>query len=658
MVLGFQWDLARQTERLDWLVAQLPRYAAWGYRELYLHLEDAVEYPSLPGIARRGAYSHRQLGKLVDAATKAGIGVVPIVNLLGHTQYLIKVPSLRDLNELRDEKGRALPRGQICPVHPRTGEVAARLLRDVAPFCTAGKVHVGLDESFMLGRHPLSRRDIAEHGLDGHFARYVQRLSYLTRDLALRLGMWADMLYFLPGAIRHLPAGIVAYDWYYYPFRRLPRVEMYNFAERDLAEPLQARGIEYWGCPMNGAFRHEPLPVFRERLANIRSWWNRCRRVRAAGMLVSSWEPSHLSAELATAVDAAAASLWLGPKANDHEAMLAHGFKRAFPRLPSLYAALGAVAALKADRNAWCGYAHWERNDRWDVGVALGSSHTEPHSTPTASGRFPAALDASLRFRAYLLRRDVFAQRLSSDVAQLRQLLQRRRHRAGKQGRSSASARSGDPTVVPIVRKLLEVRRSVDRFDHEVAAARTAARAMQSRTRTRLPAGPNEKMIGRDAERLRKIRRWIRRALDGDLGSIRTASPVLGRCQLQFVVWNFAPAVQEVVLEQRGRDGTWKPIHRRFTVEFRAAAARRRTDIRRQFSAPVSSSGVKLRIAIRGVGQVKIGCPTLTDGATQMNPIGWRPTQWKLLGKPAPQRGLPRFDREKNQGTITLRFAK
>jgi len=110
----FQWDLARQVERLDFLLRLLPRYADWGYQELYLHLEDAVEYPSLPGVARSDAYSHRQFARLVDAATRAGIAVVPIVNLLGHTQYLIKVPELRDLNELRDASGRpARPRPDL-----------------------------------------------------------------------------------------------------------------------------------------------------------------------------------------------------------------------------------------------------------------------------------------------------------------------------------------------------------------------------------------------------------------------------------------------------------------------------------------------------------------------------------------------------------------
>ena len=76
------------------------------------------------------------------------------------------------------------------------------------------------------------------------------------------------------------------------------------------APPLRAHGIEYWGCPMNGAFRYEPLPLFGDRLDNLRSWWSRCQRVGAAGFLVTSWEAYRLALELTTVVDAAAANFW------------------------------------------------------------------------------------------------------------------------------------------------------------------------------------------------------------------------------------------------------------------------------------------------------------------------------------------------------------
>ena len=420
---AFQWDLARQVERLDWLLAQLPRYAEWGYNELYLHLEDAVEYPSLPGVARADAYACRQLETLVHAAQRVGIGVVPIVNLLGHTQYLIKVPELRDLNELRAPNGTALDRGQLCPVHPRTLEIAGKLLDDMAPFCTAGKVHVGLDESFLLGRHPRSRREIARLGLARHFADYVGRLRTLTRRRGLGMGLWADMLYFLPEAVPLLPRDVAAYEWYYYPFRRRPKVEFFNFAESDVGERLVARGVEYWGCPMNGAFRFEPLPHFTDRLENIVSWWRRCHRLKAAGMLVTSWEPNRLAIELTTVVDAAAASLWLDGE-QEPRAMLERGFARVFggrngrkkaqkaQKGKAVEARVAATVALACDRYPFGGYPRWQINARWDV-----VSRRESSATYTREEKYfrelvrqardlPEALRSSVEFRWYLAFRD------------------------------------------------------------------------------------------------------------------------------------------------------------------------------------------------------------------------------------------------------------
>ena len=420
MIRAFQWDLARQVERLEWLLRQLPRYADWGYEELYLHLEDAVEYPSLPTVARVDAYRHKDLLRLVRAASDVGIKTVPIVNLLGHTQYLIKTAELRDLNELRAEDGTALDRGQICPVHPRTIEVAKKLLRDVAPFCTAGKVHLGLDESFHLGRHPRSQREIERIGLAGHFARYVTKLHRLTQTAGLEMGMWGDMFYFLPDAIRQLPRGITVYEWYYHAFKRHPRVELFNFAEFDLTTPLRERGVERFGCPMNGAFRFEPLPHFGDRMGNILAWWRHGQRTGAKGFLVSSWEPYRLAIELTTAIDAAAATLWLQPGITDPREMLAEGFARVFGRRGRAAARL----ALAADRYPHSGYPRWEIDSRWDT-----LSPREPLATYQKEQTFfraltktahrqkaPAALRASLEFREYLATRDVQIRTLARKV--------------------------------------------------------------------------------------------------------------------------------------------------------------------------------------------------------------------------------------------------
>jgi len=645
MLRAFQWDLARQVERLDWLITQLPHYAAWGYDRLYLHLEDAVEFPSLPGIARADAYSYRDFEKLVGAATRAGIKVVPIVNLLGHTQYLIKTPAYRDLNELRASDGSPLPRGQVCPLHPRLLEVADKLLRDMVPFCTAGQVHVGLDESFSLARCPRCRAEAAAIGLGGHFAGHVNRLHALTSRLGLRMALWADMLAFVPEAVPLLPPGLSAYDWYYYPFARHPRVELFNFAPCDLAPALRARGIEYWGCPMNGGFRHEPLPVFGERIGNLRSWWERCRRTAAAGFLVTSWEPSRLALEMTTVVDAAEASLWLNPAADDATSMLALGFARVFG-LGAASAKAAARAALQCDEHAFTGYARWEANERWDGGAA-------PDDTPARfarSARFyarlarqplPVPFTASAAFLRYLATRDVFIRTNARAVLKLRRLL---------------AKNIGQPAVQNqlVARQVKAWRTDAKEFAAEIRRGHIAARAMWRRTRDPQPVSPNEAMLTQDAARLRAWRQWLAR-ISRRPAAVASASPCCGRWQLSFTVRNFAPALQKVVVEQQRPDGAWRTLGARFTIEFRAAAARPHARLRQPFSVPVDDPAAPLRLAVRGLGRVAVENITLADGVELRRP---KPGRRRLiLGRPAPTHGWPEFSLEQNASEHPLRFA-
>jgi hypothetical protein len=644
-VRAFQWDLARQAERLDFLLKWLPRYADWGYEELYLHLEDAVEFPRLPGVARRDAYSQKQFAQLVEAATRAGIRVVPIVNLLGHTQYLIKAPGLRDLNELRAPDGSPLEHGQLCPLHPRTLDVAESLLRDIAPFCTAGIVHTGLDESFHLGRCPRCRDEIAQVGLAAHFAGHVSRLHALTGRLGLRMALWADMFYHIPEAIAQLPRDVTACEWYYYPFTRRPRVELFNFAEADLAARFKRHGIAFYGCPMNGAFRWEPLPNFRERLENILSWWRYCHRVGAAGFLVTSWEPSRLAIELTTAIDAAAACLWTHPEIRAPEKMLEVGFARVFGRAGKSTArsACGEQSrtALAADRFPFSGYPRWQINDRWDVlatrepPAGFAREESALRALAKSAARLPPALGASLQFRHYLAQRDGFVRSAAQAV------FLARRHLAGGKA--------------PLAAKVLaRAGREAAQFAEEFKKAHLAARTMWRRSRDPRRHGPNEVMLARDAQRLRAWRAWLRRA-QKNLPLAKSATPVCGRWQLQFTAHNFAPALQKIVVEQQLAHGQWKQLHSVFTIEFKSAAARPRTKIVLDLSVPIATADARLRMAVRGVGQIAIRGAVLTDGVTARSPAGGR--KKIILGKPAPHRGFPSIDWSHNCGEVELYFS-
>lgn len=756
-VRAFQWDLARQTERLDWLVRQLPRYAAWGYREVYLHLEDAIEYPSFPRIARRDAYTRRDCERLVDAAGKAGIGVVPIVNLLGHAHYLIKVPELRDLSERRAPDGSPLLAGQICPLHPRTLEVADRLIGDVAWLCTAGKIHVGLDESYALGQHPLSRAEIAEVGLAGHFGRHVQRLHGLVRKHGLRMGYWADMLALLPDAVKWLPAGTIAYDWYYYPFRRRPAIELHNFREYELAPALRAQDVAYWGCPMSSGFRHEPVPTWGDRLANARSWWERCRRVRAEGMLVTAWETARTGAELVQASDAAIASLWMDPDASSvsDEILLARGLKRVFgPKAfgPRKAPGAGRLARLllRADAHAYAGYARWNNEADWQgnaglfpaskqvppqpdaengmaewafFATAFGGAATLPgpsgasaaahipagESGPGTAERrgraaspgvtaVPTAVRAAWEFRRYLAARDAFVARGGDGLRMLRLALRLPRFETGPSmalsnpqeefrilmgaaaGRAKArsfqaqlrrqrgrvhrlrpASRTGGGSVFPGPEELLFATTKLLlgealKFCQELRAGRRAARILWRRTRRPVRLSPNEGVVHADALRLKEWIRWLR-AVRRSPRKALGPSPMGGAWQFACRLHLVAPALQQVVLERQAPNGEWRDVRSRFLVEFTAAGARRRTAIVRCFAAPVEGPNARLRLAVRGVGQVGVSDPRITDGLRVVKARGWGRGRTRRLGRPAPAEGFPELDWRRNAASVQLEFA-
>jgi hypothetical protein len=685
MLRAFQWDLARQVERLDHLLALLPRYAAWGYTRLYLHLEDSVDYPSLPGIARADAYTWDQLRLLVATASAHGIQTVPIANLLGHTQYIIKHPGWRDLNELRDPAtGAPLPAGQICPLHPRTPDLVERLFRDLAPLCTAGEIHAGLDESFHLGKHPLSRAEVAEVGLAAHFARHVNRLHAAASRHGLRLGLWADMLALLPDAIPLLPPGLSLYDWYYHPFTRHPRMELYNFSEYDLPALLakpQVSGLSpqvshsYWACPMNGSFRHESAPVWTDRLQNLAAWHRRARATSAAGFLVTSWEPHRLALPTTTLMDAAAATLWLDPSTSDDPAsLLAAGLRRYAatfqPQVSGLKFQLSSAAARSAARRllatdalAFCGNSRWEINNRWDTVAPrrdsplphvraarqltrLAASFDIRHSSLVIRHSPLSFLSATARFQAYLAARDAFVRSAAAHVHRLRRQITR------------------PPSSESVTASLASLTEACVVFATQLRTARADARRMwtASRPAAAFAASPNSALLAADTARLRALRAFIRAASRRPAAIFR-ASPVCGRWTLRFTLHHFAPAHQKVVIEQLLPDPAapsappvWRELHSRVLIEFRAAAARPRTPhLRFEFAVPVEHPEAPLRITSRCLGQFAVSHIELTDGITTRRHLPLRTRH--TLGVPAPTSGWPKIDWLTNTATLPLVFS-
>jgi hypothetical protein len=313
---------------------------------------------------------------------------------------------------------------------------------------------------------------------------------------------------------------------------------------------------------------------------------------------------------------------------------------------------------LAADECAFAGYARWQINDRWDVFAGneglKNYEHERKFFTRLNRVKLPAPLAASVAFRLYLAERDVFVRQAARDVFKLRRM-----HKARPEAGLHLKAMEANARQFAIVLK----------------AGRKAAQAMWRQSRDPQVGGPNETVMDLDERRLTDWRAWLKRAVRQPKLTWG-ATPVCGAWQLQFMVHNFAPAVQKVIVEQQDESGAWRELAARFTIEFRAAAARPHSKLKREFTVPVeietwSAGGPAreksrgevaappvfppLRIAVRGVGQVSISHVTLANGMEVRRAKNY--PRKKIIGRRAPHRGFPSPDWQVNQASTTVRFS-
>ena len=104
-------------------------------------------------------------------------------------------------------------------------------------------------------------------------------------------------------------------------------------------------------------------------------------------------------------------------------------------------------------------------------------------------------------------------------------------------------------------------------FSAALWAGDRAAQAMWTRTREGRATGPNVAQLHEDARRLHEWQHWLIRARVHP-AIVDHATPFCGAWQLMFIVHNFAPALQKVIVEARQPDGAWTELGARFTIEW------------------------------------------------------------------------------------------
>ena len=108
------------------------------FNTLILELKGGLQYQSHPELSRRDAWSHAELRRVISAAQRHGITVIPAINSPAHANW---ITSARP--ELMEESTQAL----LCTRHPATRVLLSDLYAELHElFGKPAFVHVGHDE--------------------------------------------------------------------------------------------------------------------------------------------------------------------------------------------------------------------------------------------------------------------------------------------------------------------------------------------------------------------------------------------------------------------------------------------------------------------------------------------------------------------------------
>jgi hypothetical protein len=233
---------------------------------LILRVDYNYQYKSYPNLSDKDALSADQVKRIVNAARKSKIRIIPQINLLGHQSWASDLNKLLMVYPQFDETPWvSMPANYVwpnadglycksyCPLQPELHKVVFALIDELMQAFEADAFHAGMDEVFYIGEDKCPRcKGIDKSRL---FADEVARIhDHLARkgfelwiwgDRLLDgdktgLGMWEASMNNTYRAIDMIPKDVVICDWHY-----------------DKAEPTAAyfalKGFKVVTCAWNNA---------------------------------------------------------------------------------------------------------------------------------------------------------------------------------------------------------------------------------------------------------------------------------------------------------------------------------------------------------------------------------------------------------------------
>ena len=277
-VKGFHLDMRIQVMTMPALKKFVQQLHSNGINTLIMEYEANYPYQKHALIPGRYAYTQEEIKSFITYCNGLGVDVIPLQQSFGHVEYILRHYRYAALREDEDDLS------QVCPSETEKDSLMfTDLFTELAATHTSQYIHIGCDETHLLGHCAKCSKKVAEEGVSKLYIDYVKMLCNIVIKLGKRPVLWADIALKYPEALQELPKQTVLVDWNY-------GWDLSHFGEH---AKLMQSGLEIWGAP---ALRSHPdnyfITQWQKHFNNIHDFVPACRQMGYKGMVMTSWSTS------------------------------------------------------------------------------------------------------------------------------------------------------------------------------------------------------------------------------------------------------------------------------------------------------------------------------------------------------------------------------
>ena len=232
-IKGFHLDLRNEVMKISSLKKLATKLSNGGVNMLVMEWEDTFPFDNHLPVRGKYSYSREEVKDFISYCNNLGIDVVPLQQTFGHVEYILRYDRYAHMRE--DSRDYS----QVCPLKEESNLLFSEMIDDMISLSTSRYVHIGCDETRLLGKCPDCSEFVKEYGKSKLYVDYVTKICKQVTDKGKIPVLWADIILKYPEYAQDLPKEAIFVDWNY---GNKPK------NESKIAQ-LQKEGYEFWGAP-------------------------------------------------------------------------------------------------------------------------------------------------------------------------------------------------------------------------------------------------------------------------------------------------------------------------------------------------------------------------------------------------------------------------